>query len=127
VLGGYTSTALNDYNNYYDDADSFIFNLPSGKSEFNKYECNVATTAVYHTDLGFIQFGEGPDLFIGSDAKVGMSCSSYFTTFGPSDGTSLNVGDASEIFNVDEIEVYQLTLLEDKWKMQEKAWETFME
>lgn len=38
--------------------------------------CTNPNTAIYQTDSALIQFGEGPDLLIGSDAKEGMSCSS---------------------------------------------------
>jgi len=110
VLGGYTSTTLNDYNNYYDDEEAFLFNLAPGKSSFSKFTCNQHNTAIYHTDSAFIQFGEGPDLFIGASANDGMSSSSYVASYGDGTINNLNVGDASEIFNLEEIEVYQLTI-----------------
>jgi len=109
IFGGYTSASMCDYNNWIDDANSFLFKMDNGS--FRKFNCNTPNVALYMAEANIVQFGEGPDLLIATNSDSDTQSTSYLAdSFG--DGTLTSLAEEGT-FGVEDFEVFGLVEVDD--------------
>jgi len=112
AFGGYTKSTLTNEDSWANDSSAFVFRFDES-GEAKKYTVSEPSIAVYYNSNALVQFGDGPDLKIGTNAKTNVTSLSYLgTIYTGSDGASTLNGSTNE-FILSEIEIFKIKTADD--------------
>jgi len=112
AFGGYTKSTFTSEDSWANDSSAFVFRFDES-GEAKKYTVSEESTAVYYNSNALVQFGDGPDLKIGTNANTNVTSLSYLgTIYTGSDGACTVNGGTNE-FILSEIEIFKIKTADD--------------